>query len=315
MVVQSIQSIQSIASRSGIVLFWGILALIGGQSASAQPTSKQLPPTARYARGQEVDLALIIEEWRRSYTPAQIPIFSCVCMTPTCDTKPRWPFRQYQQYQFLVALGPFNAAYNEEKGFRCFDLATGQQPNRSSAPTPPSQPTNLQARVTGEGKTLEITFLGERHLVEVTSLNINLLDSVNCGTLQPLPEQQLTVKRMVGEPAIDPATNRIAIGTLLDECVETQLSAVFIVEVQPNGAVAFYRVQVPGPQPWPNEFSSYPLQSITGLQFWKGNLLVEQSSAADSRALLVFRPDRTAVGKYAGCVVLNSGEGPSLCPP
>lgn len=83
-------------------------------------------PTARYARGEAVDLALVIEEWRDRFP--QAPIYACACLEETCGDSTIWPFRSFSRYQPLVALGPTNAANNERSGFNCFDIETGENP-------------------------------------------------------------------------------------------------------------------------------------------------------------------------------------------
>lgn len=83
-------------------------------------------PTARYARGEDVDLALIIEEWRDRYP--QTPIYACACLAETCGSTTVWPFRRFPRYQPAVVLGPTNAASNERRGFNCFDIETGEDP-------------------------------------------------------------------------------------------------------------------------------------------------------------------------------------------
>ena len=83
-------------------------------------------PTARYARGEDVDLALIIGEWRDRFP--QTPIFACACLEETCGSSAVWPFRQYTRYQPFIALGPTNALTNEIRGFNCFDIDTGEDP-------------------------------------------------------------------------------------------------------------------------------------------------------------------------------------------
>ncbi len=85
-------------------------------------------PTARYGRGEAVDLSLIVEEWRSRY-PAT-PVFACTCMSSACNRTEQWPFRAYALYQPLVALGDINAASNESAGFNCFDIETGDRPER-----------------------------------------------------------------------------------------------------------------------------------------------------------------------------------------
>ena len=83
-------------------------------------------PTARYARGEDVDLALIIEEWRDRFP--QTPVYACACLEETCDSSAIWPFRRFTRYQPFVALGPTNAAISERQGFNCFDMETGEDP-------------------------------------------------------------------------------------------------------------------------------------------------------------------------------------------
>jgi len=118
------------------------LGIIGGlvsgifgitPSTHAQPSGRLNPvrdpnqvPTARYGRGEAVDLSLIVEEWRDRYPT--IPIFVCSCNAETCGDTDRWPFRAYVRYQPLVALGDFNAAHNEDTGFNCFEMETGRRP-------------------------------------------------------------------------------------------------------------------------------------------------------------------------------------------
>jgi len=109
--------------------FNGVLA--SRASAQGRPNRAINPeqvPTARYGRGESVDLSLIIEEWRNRY-PAT-PVFACTCMSSACSRTEQWPFREYVQYQPLVALGNFNAAGNESAGFNCFDIETGDRPER-----------------------------------------------------------------------------------------------------------------------------------------------------------------------------------------
>ena len=100
-------------------------------AAIAQPTrlptgDPQQVPTARYGRGESVDLSLIVEEWRDRY-PA-IPIYACNCDDDSCGDDSVWPFREFSRYQSFVALGATNASDSEETGFNCFDMETGERP-------------------------------------------------------------------------------------------------------------------------------------------------------------------------------------------
>ncbi|MEM6449553.1 MAG: hypothetical protein AAF703_04470 [Cyanobacteria bacterium P01_D01_bin.105] len=85
-------------------------------------------PTARYGRGEAVDLSLIVEEWRDRY-PAT-PVFVCTCRNQACGDATVWPFREYSLYQPFVALGDANATRNEATGFKCFDIETGRFPQQ-----------------------------------------------------------------------------------------------------------------------------------------------------------------------------------------
>jgi hypothetical protein len=87
----------------------------------------QKPATARYADGESVDFALIIEEWKAKHP--EIPVFVCVCGQDVCDSSNSWPFRRFKRYQFNLALGQFNALELDEKvGFKCYDIETGTRP-------------------------------------------------------------------------------------------------------------------------------------------------------------------------------------------
>ncbi len=126
----------------------------------AQPTvaqTKPLAPTARYARGEEVDLAEIVAEWRGYYE--DVPVYQCVCLDGTCSQSEQWPYREFDRYQLSVALGPTNAGVTERAGFNCFDIADGSRPSRPRAfsaalrtaepgtiPLPPSQATSTPNR-------------------------------------------------------------------------------------------------------------------------------------------------------------------------
>ena len=105
--------------------FWSVTS----PQALAQRNSALDPqqvPTARYARGEDVDLSLIVEEWRARYP--ETPVFACTCTTETCGNAEQWPFRTFTLYQPFVALGNFNAANYQSSGFNCFDMESGDRP-------------------------------------------------------------------------------------------------------------------------------------------------------------------------------------------
>jgi len=102
------------------------LPVMVAQRVGDIPGDPEQVPTARYARGESVDLSLIVEEWRGRY-PAT-PVFACTCSSAICGDEAVWPFRTFTLYQPFLALGAFNAAKTEETGFNCFDMETGDRP-------------------------------------------------------------------------------------------------------------------------------------------------------------------------------------------
>lgn len=284
----------------------GLGGLLLGTAAIAE-----LAPTARYARGEAVDQALIIREWK-SRMP-QIPVYACTCQAESCDAQASWPFRRYNRYQSLVALGPFNAAYNNSLGFQCFDIATGAAPDKNL------DPAQTTAQIVSNRSALEITHRGQTRRIHTDNWKINLVDALDCDNLTQVSQKQFGVLRLTDALAIDPVTGQVAVGVLLSECVEVQQSAVFVVNPAGNanggGAWSVYRLMVPGPLPLPNGASSYPLNSISGLAYIDGNLLVGQNTVADNAALLVFKTGPKTAGTYGTCIELSPGENPDgLCP-
>ncbi len=169
-------------------------------------------------------------------------------------------------------------------------------------------------RVTIQNRTqLTITQGGQTHTLNVRDWPINLLDATDCGTFSTVPQKVVTGRMISTEPAIDPQSGQIAIGVILTECADVQQSAVFILDPQPDGYIA-YRALLPGPRPLPDAFSSYGFSSIFALQYWDGNLLVRHGSADGSQAMIIFTPGESPAGIYAGCVQLQAGEGGGGCP-
>ncbi|MEL6352588.1 MAG: hypothetical protein AAFR58_12560 [Cyanobacteria bacterium J06627_28] len=102
------------------------MAVVCSESALAQRSPNEGPPTARYAQGEDVDLADIISEWRGYYP--DVPVYQCICQDSTCDQTEQWPYRNYDRYQLGVALGPTNGQVAEAAGSNCFDIADGSRP-------------------------------------------------------------------------------------------------------------------------------------------------------------------------------------------
>ena len=113
-------------SISRLLIILACSGLAGLPQAAWSQAAGNNRPTARYARGENVDLALIIAEWRKPYP--NVPIYTCICQTETCNETERWPFRTFERYQSIVALGPYNGSYTETRGFRCFNIETGERP-------------------------------------------------------------------------------------------------------------------------------------------------------------------------------------------
>ena len=146
---------------------------------------------------------------------------------------------------------------------------------------------------------------GERRVVNASQFSATILDSLNCATLQRVPRQTVRGSFFVNSPQRDPNTGKIAVAVVLSECVETQQSAVFIIDRSSTTLL-----QVPGSRPLKSPNTTYALSSIAGLQYLNGNLLVINADVSETQSLLVFKPS----GEYAGCIDLERGEGHSLCP-
>ena len=145
--------------------------------------------------------------------------------------------------------------------------------------------------------------------------NINILDALDCTSTSVVEQKTMAAQRITGEVAVDGETGNVAIPVLLDSCVDTDQSAVFVIDPNEGGSYALYRAQLPGSRNFPNEFSSYPFSSITDLRYWNGTLYVQQGTASGAESVVIFRADRTPSGDYAGCGVVSVGEGADrLCP-
>lgn len=330
-----------------------VLAL-AAQGAIAQ--SEPAAPTVRYARGEDVDIAEIVQEWRGYY--ADVPVYLCTCQEASCNQTQQWPYRVFDRYQMNVVLGPTNGVIAEDSGSNCFDIADGSrpseprafsaeetptaqapqptitQPNRPApaAATPaadsrpiaaPVEPPPAQAVATGpsgipiatvinQGADIQLDWpSGSSNVVNVadSTWNLSVLDAVECESLTQVDQKILEAKRVVATPVVDETTGNVAVPVLLDSCVDTDQSAVFILDPTEGGGYALYRTQLPGDRTLPNEFASYPFSSITGLRYWNGSLFVRHGSASGAEAVMIFRPDQTPSGTYAGCGVISANEG------
>ncbi|MGC1306862.1 MAG: hypothetical protein WA885_06505 [Phormidesmis sp.] len=334
-----------LALNVSLTAVWALLAqVILSQSAQAQtvqptePSPNSSPPTVRYARGEDIDLADIIAEWRGYYD--DIPVYLCVCQDGTCDQTEQWPYREYDRYQLGLALGPNNGKVAEAAGSNCFDIADGSRPSEprsfsadqtgrgdratTSPPTPPNPPT-AQAPVANSGVPTATTVnngaairldwpSGASNVINVTgsNWNINVLNALDCSSFSLVEQKMFEAQRVVGSPAVDSVTGNVAVPVLLSSCADTDQSAVFVLDPNEGGGYSLYRAQLEGNRTLPNEFASYPFSSITGLHYWDGSLFVRQGTASGAEAVMIFRPGNTPAGEYAGCGVVSVNEGANV---
>ncbi|MEL6139408.1 MAG: hypothetical protein AAFR42_18625 [Cyanobacteria bacterium J06628_6] len=156
---------------------------------------------------------------------------------------------------------------------------------------------------------------GQSNTIDIDGWTVAVLDSWSCELGEVVPERTLAAQRIVGQPAVDTQTGNVAVAVVLEECYDTQKTAVFVVDPQGYGGHALYRVQVPGERALPHEFSTYALRDGMGLQYWDSTLMVRHGDASDAEAILVFRPGVNPAGEYASCAVIQPGEsGGAMCP-
>jgi len=188
------------------------------------------------------------------------------------------------------------------------DFAQGSPPASLNVSAIPES-----VEIVSDGTQLQWEWQGETYSINVNELNVRLMNSVDPETYNPV-EKVMRGQRFVRDSiSVDPKTGNIAVGVVLDYFAATNFSAVFIIDPQP-GAYAIYRVQVPGSQPLPDEFSTYSLDTIGYVRFLDGDLLIKHGDASGTTALLVFKPANTPAMDYAGCVDLQIGESRSVCP-
>lgn len=183
-------------------------------------------PTARYANGEDVDLALMIREWRDR--DPDIPVFACVCNQDVCNHSQSWPFRTFEEFQLTVTWGPSNANVAEGLGFICHDIEVGTRP-LSLIPEPvflppfeeylpttlglPSYSTSLQAQQ------IQATALPEDPAIS-SGLLARAEPFVQDGPIQEISAQE---NRMAAssEPTVEVLEDgRLLIGRWMDSTVE-----------------------------------------------------------------------------------------------
>ena len=151
--------------------------------------------------------------------------------------------------------------------------------------------------------------------IRASSLRVRVLDSQNCNG-KPVKRQTLSGKKFFPKAIkLDKRTGNLAVGVLLQDCLEKNISAVFILQPKPSWSnYIVHRVAVPGKRQINDRFSTYPLRKIKVIGFIDGNLLIKHTSLKNSEALLVYKKSEKPTGKYAGCVVTQIGKSKSICP-
>lgn len=167
-----------------------------------------------------------------------------------------------------------------------------------------------EVEIISDRKQLRGEWGGNTYTIDVDELNVLVLDSYDIETGNQV-DRELSGD-LFAEATVNPFTGHIVVGVVLDYFVATTTSGIFIIDPQPGG-YAIYRLQVPGPRPFPNEFSTYGLRDISSLRFVEENLLVEHGDAASNTSILTFQPGNTPAMEYANCVDVVVREGPGLC--
>ncbi len=176
---------------------------------------------------------------------------------------------------------------------------------------PPDNPRfSPEVEIISDGKQLRGEWGGNTYTIDVDELNVLVLDSYDIETGNQV-DRELSGDLFV-EATVNPLTGHIVVGVVLDYFAATTTSGIFVIDPQPGG-YAIYRVQVPGPRPFPNEFSTYGLGDISSLRFVEENLLVEYGDAASNTAIMTFQPGNTPAMEYANCVDVVVQEGRGLC--
>ncbi|BAY86845.1 hypothetical protein NIES267_63560 [Calothrix parasitica NIES-267] len=151
--------------------------------------------------------------------------------------------------------------------------------------------------------------------IRASSLRVRILDSQNCNG-KSVKRQTLSGKKFFPKAIkLDKRTGNLAVGVLLQNCAKQNISAVFILQPKPNWSnYIVHRVAVPGKRQINDRFSTYPLRKIKVIGFIDGNLLIKHTSFKNSEALLVYKKSEKPTGKYAGCVVTQTGHSDNICP-
>ena len=191
-----------------------------------------------------------------------------------------------------------------------------QQPISQKPISPKPSKSLLRVSIVNDGTELKIQDGTTTQTIKASRLNLRLINGLNCQAKKVLPTQRLSGKRFIPQGfSFNPTNGNLAVGVVLQECFDTQQSAVFVLEPQDNwSGYAIYRVQLPGTKKLPDEFSSYPFRTIQKIGFFGDDLLVKHGDASGTEALVVFENSGKPAGKYDGCLVTSAGESQNICP-
>ncbi len=172
-----------------------------------------------------------------------------------------------------------------------------------------------KARVVDNGAKLRIDDGKIIKTIPANSLKVRVLDSLNCaGELvkrRTLSGTKFSAKAI----KFDKTRGNLAVGVLLQNCSQQNISAVFILQPKPNwNNYVIHRVAVPGKRQINNRFSTYPLGVIQRIGFIDDNLIIKHTDVGNSEALLIYTTSNKPAGKYAGCVVTQLGKSDTICP-
>jgi hypothetical protein len=171
-----------------------------------------------------------------------------------------------------------------------------------------------KVRVSSDRTQLQLRWDRQRYFIDAADLTVQVLDAVDCEAADLRERQVFSGQWFFPESvSVDPMTGNVAVGVLLQECLGTQTSAVFVIDPQPR-AYSIYRVQVPGNRPLLDEFTTFPLSSIVATGFVGRDLAVRHADASDSEAMLIFQESTTPAGEFVACVYTRFGESDRLCP-
>ncbi len=193
--------------------------------------------------------------------------------------------------------------------------------NSATAQLIPSTPVKAesirapQVRILANGTKLRIYDGKFIQNIKANSLKIRILDSLSCDG-KPVKRQTLSGKKFFNHAiTLNKKTGDLAVGVLLQNCLKSHISAIFILQPKPNwDNYVIHRVPIPGEQQINNRFSSYPLKNIQRIGFRDGKLWIKHAHLNNSEALLVYTSSNRQVEKHAPCFVTQQVTNNYSCP-